>query len=369
MIEQLYPYLILTGCTIGAVLLYLLFEARRASSINLALIQLNEQHHFDTPTFLRAAWEQLARAGFRGIAWKLDWFGVPIAEQAGTLSGQAVSRDIQVGDMRVVVTLYLQDNHGERQYFNTSLMETFFLLLRTDMVMKVGATHTTLHQMAKLNLFLQHDMKNIAQFIQFTADYLQHAPKGSEQQVLQYLRTATPVMRERADRVVRTLTGGQPQNNPLRHYCLQEEIQQACHLHQLDGRITGAADVIVPSYTLDSVLDNLLKNYHDFAPLPTNPASHTPIWPVVHIGITESCEGVEMRFESEQPAPDTPLERIFEPFWSSNPDGLGIGLYQAKLLLEADGGKLSVARHDSGTLQFLVNLPHKCLAPGSLYKN
>lgn len=351
MIEQIYPYLILVGSTIGAVLFYLWRQARRVSKLNLALIRLNELHQFDTPAFLRAAWEPLSQAGLLGISWRLDWFGIPVEGTSGQLGGDAIIREIRVGEMHLSVTLFQKGRQGERIYFNESLIETFLLLLRTDMLIKAGSTHAALAQMAKLNLFLQHDMKNVAQFIQFTADHLQGAPEESERQVLNYLRAATPLIRERADRIVRTLMGGQPQNNPLRPYRLQDEIRQLCHLHRLDCEIQGAADMVVPEHTLDSVLDNLLKNYRDFAQPEDSPQ------PLIRVVISENGSGVDISFESQQTPPDIPLERLFEPFWSSNPDGLGIGLYQAKQLLEMRGGKLAVRRTENGALQFRVSLP------------
>jgi signal transduction histidine kinase len=204
-------------------------------------------------------------------------------------------------------------------------------------------------------------MKNIAQFIQFTADHLQATPAGSEQQVLNYLRTATPLIRERADRIVRTLKGRQPQNNPLRPYRLQDEIEQLCRLHRLDCEIQGSADMLAPEHTLDSVLDNILKNYSDFSQ-PEN-----SLQPLIHIGISENGEGVDITFESQHTPPDIPLERLFEPFWSSTPDGLGIGLYQAKQLLETHGGKLGAQHTENGLLQFRVTLPGEIIGAGHMH--
>ncbi|MGE5027723.1 MAG: ATP-binding protein, partial [Betaproteobacteria bacterium] len=249
------------------------------------------------------------------------------------------------------VLFFLKGRQGERHYFIEGLIETFMLLLRTDMLIKAGSTHTALTQMSKHNLFLQHDMKNIAQFIQLAADHLQGAPAGSEQQVLNYLRTATPLIRERADRIVRTLMDGQPKNSALRHYRLQDEIGQLCQLHRLDCEIRGAADMLAPEHALDSVLDNLLKNYRDCAP-PDDGRQ-----PSVRIEISDNGNGVDIRFESRQTPCDIPLERLFEPFWSSNPNGMGIGLYQAKQSLEMHGGKLFALKTGGGALQFRVSLP------------
>ena len=355
MISQIYPYLILIGATIGAVLYTLWRQARRISRVNIALIRLNEQLDFDTPAFLRAAWKLLAQAGLQGISWKLDWFGITVEGQEGRQAGESVTREIKVEETRLVITLFQRSARGERRYFNEALAETFFLLLRTDMWIKSGAVQTTFMQMSKLNLFLQHDMKNLAQFIQLMDDQLAAVPAGKEQQVLDYLRSAAPLIRNRADRIVRTLTVRQsqdiPAHSPIRSFRLRDEIGRLCRLYRLDCQISGAAVVSAPGNTLDSALDNILKNYSDIAQRDARRA------PVIHIGIAENAGAIEITIEAPDAPPIAGFEHLFEPFWSSDPAGLGIGLYQAKNLLEMHHGSLSAHETPTGRLQFRIVYP------------
>lgn len=354
---NLYLALILIGATIGAVLFYLWRQARQISRTNLALIRLNEQLGFDTPAFLQAAWEPLSQAGWRGMAWRLDWFGLPVEGQAGRLDGQSVMREIQVAEMRLAITVFHRGRRGEHRYFDETLIETLLLLLRADMWIKAGATHATFAQMARLNLFLQHDMKNIAQFIQFMADQLAAIPAGKEQQVLDHLRSAAPLIRHRADRIVRTLMAGQPQSSQMRTIQLREELEQLCRLHRLECHISGNAEIHMPENTLDSALDNILKNYSDIA------QHHNGEKPVIEIGIAENAGDIEITVESQNTPAAPRIERLFEPFWSSHPAGLGIGLYQARQMLEACGGTLVAGQTESGRLRFRLGFPRMCGLP------
>ncbi|CAN5443486.1 hypothetical protein BH11PSE11_BH11PSE11_30680 [soil metagenome] len=350
MLEQLYPLLIVVGATIGVVMAYLWRKARRANDVALNLIRLNEQLLFDTPAFLRAAWPLLSRAGLQGFEWKLDWFGTAVEGRSGQLAANTIRREVQVTDMKLAI-IFQQNRHGEGRYFDEALIETFMLLLRTDMWIKAGATDATFAQMSKLTLFMQHDMKNVAQFIQLMADQLATLPAGKELQVLEYLRTAAPLIRHRADRIVRTLTAGQAQSEVLRSVELVDEVTQICKLYQLDCRITGSAQVRVPAHTLDSALDNILKNYSDLSI--RDPA----VKPVVSIGIADDATKVRVNIEATGVPAVAHVERLFEPFWSSDPAGLGIGLYQAKQMLEACGGKISATQNDGGQLSFCLELP------------
>ncbi|MDO8178650.1 MAG: HAMP domain-containing sensor histidine kinase [Undibacterium sp.] len=349
MLRQLYPIFIVVGITIGLVLAYLWWQARAASNINLALIRLNEQHKFDAPAFLKSAWPLLAQSGLRGFAWKLDWFGVSIEGQAGEWEGARIFKEIDVAEMKLAIR-FQQSRHGERRYFDEALIETFLLLLRSDMWIKAGAIDATLTQMSKLTLFLQHDMKNVAQFIQLMADQLASVPPGKEQQVLDYLRSAAPLIRHRADRIVQTLTAGQVQGEPVRMVQLREVLTQLGELYRLDYSISGEARISVPENTLECALDNVLKNYSDIH-LRDGGAK-----PGVAIAIVEQANALEISIASNNAVPATHVERLFEPFWSSDPAGLGIGLYQAKQMLEMCQGTISATQSASGQLEFLIRI-------------
>jgi signal transduction histidine kinase len=350
MIEQVYLSLILVGVTIGSVLATLWYQSRRASMLNLELIRLNEQNGFDMPAFLAAAWPLLAQSSLRGFGWELDWFGVRKQSHAGVAKGKLTERVLEVDEMKLSVRFYRHDGRGEQRYFEEALIETFMLLLRTDMLIKAGTTDATLSHMSKLNLFLQHDMKNIAQFIQLMSDQLGSVPAGKEHKVLDYLRMATPLIRHRADRIVRTLTVGVGPDEPRHPVALRPLLVQLCELYGLAHHIEGDAMADAAGNALETVLDNILKNYQDIG-LRDNLA--------LHLGITigNSAGMTEIVLRSPQ-APRTPApERLFEPFWSSTPAGLGIGLYQAKHLMELHGGSLFVTEDASQTLCFHVRCP------------
>ncbi|MES2934247.1 MAG: HAMP domain-containing sensor histidine kinase [Pseudomonadota bacterium] len=351
MIEQIYLYLILVGATIGAVLATLWYQAHKTGRINLALIRLNEQYRFDTPTFLSHAWHLLSQSGLLGIAWRLDWFGVLKEGNAGVTTGMVTERQIEVAEMKLTVNFYRRDSRGERRYFEETMIETFLLLLRTDMLLKAGTTDATLSQMSKLNLFLQHDMKNIAQFIQLMADQLASIPAGKEQQVLEYLRRATPLIRHRADRIVSTLTVGSRPEEAARTIQLREVLTEIGDLYGLEYTISGEASIRATGNTMDTVLDNILKNYHDLA-IRENTARLQ-----VSVVIKRHSGQVEITIEAADAPPAPAPERLFEPFWSSDPAGLGIGLYQAKQMLELQGGALWISHEAGAPLRFHITYP------------
>lgn len=351
MIEQIQEYAFLIGITIGVVLLYLWVEARHASRINLDLIQLNEHLNFDTPAFLKTAWPLLSQADLVGISWRLNWFGTVIEGEEGNLQGRCVFREIQVGEMHLVISLFCKPIRGERRYFSKTLIETFLLLLRIDMLVKSDATAATFDRLAKLNLFLQHDMKNMAQFIQLLADQIAAVPAGKEIQVLEHLRLATPLMQSRAQNIVNTLNMGHADASDVCSISIEEQISIHCRLYQLEYQLVGTGIVFVPFKLLDNALDNIFKNYSDLG------RRDSETKPQLLIRLTQHAKQLEVTIEASNLDCPKHLERLFEPFWSSTPVGLGIGLYQAKQMLELCQGQLTAKKNDNGTLQFRILLP------------
>ena len=55
--------------------------------------------------------------------------------------------------------------------------------------------------------------------------------------------------------------------------------------------------------------------------------------------------------------PPEPLERLFEPFFSTKETGLGLGLAMCRRIVESHGGKIQASRRNGGGTEFTVWLP------------
>ena len=109
---------------------------------------------------------------------------------------------------------------------------------------------------------------------------------------------------------------------------------------------------------LARALDNLFSN---LAPNWRNPGADKP---VLHLRTsTESPfrpAMAELRFFSPWPNAQVRIEplRLFEPFASGRPGGLGLGLYQARKSLQEANGDLSAEVDDSG-ITFVMTVPDR----------
>jgi C4-dicarboxylate-specific signal transduction histidine kinase len=68
---------------------------------------------------------------------------------------------------------------------------------------------------------------------------------------------------------------------------------------------------------------------------------------VVRLVVTDSGPGI----------PPESMTRIFDPFYTTRPDGLGIGLSISRSIIQVHGGELTAGNQPSGGAEFVVALP------------
>jgi signal transduction histidine kinase len=124
----------------------------------------------------------------------------------------------------------------------------------------------------------------------------------------------------------------------------QMEVKMRCSALDCQAR--------VDSHLLEQVFSNILLNSVDACP----PGS------VLSVDLTVADEpprvAVAFTDEGEGIAGDQ-LDRIFEPFFTSKPNGIGLGLSVSKKIVEAHNGKIEVASETGKGTTFTVILPLK----------
>lgn len=347
---SLYPYLILIGVSIILATTWLLGQARRRARIINDLVSLNEELGFDLPDFLRQCWEPLEQAGFRGISWQLDWFGSTLSKTEGQEGDVFIHRKLEVEDITLVVNLYDGKRRFEQRYFSAVLSESFFLLLYTDMWVKLGTVQGAFAQTAKLSVFLQHDMKNIVQLISLVSEQLENTPADKEQKLLDSLKTVMPTLHERSERFLSTLSRKSP-GEDLKSVNLSKALHKTADIHDLEISIHGNGQALINEESLNSICDNLFGNYIDQGR--RNPQDQ----PLIKIGIEDIDANLKVSVKDSNGKPCLWPERLFEPFWSEKGDGLGIGLYHARQLIQAAGGTLEAITPEDKPMIFVIILP------------
>ncbi len=352
---DLYPYLILVGLSILVASARMLYHYRMQSSRGQQLILLNEQYDYDLPDFLRSCWPILQEGRFVGMEWHLDWFGTSVSGEEGQLQGQVIERELQIREIFITVKLYHRERGWDQKHFTETLAENFFLLVRMDIWIKLGSTQRAFDQAAKVNVFLQHDVKNMIQILGLMSSFCEAAEPGNEKQTLENLKYSIPAVKERANHMLSELTDktGKPQTVPenLPRIRLEEVVRETALIHNLSVELSGGGFVQINKEDLLSIIDNLIGNYSYQAI--KNPRGEC----LLDVHIEPDNEQIRMILKDKYGRPCDYPERLFEPFWSEFGKGRGIGLYQAKHHAENAGGSLKTLSKRDEVLTFELCLP------------
>lgn len=351
-ISDLYPYLILVGASILAATAWLLLRARAQTKRSQELVQLNEKLSFDLPDFLRQCWPALEAGGFEGLSWRLEWFGAPISGDEGKITEGVLYQHFEVQEINLDIRLYHSKRGWEQRYFSQVMADNFFLLVRMDIWIKLGTVRGTFDQTAKMTVFLQHDMKNLMQLVSLAAGQLENQVPGQEKKLIESLKKSVPSIRDRAQHMLSALVSSQNRGKKG-SVDLFAALYNTASMFELPVSITGEGTAAVSSEALHSILENLLGNYASMSQ--QRDAKRQDL----HILVEQDAETVTVQIEDRLGSPVKFPERLFEPFWSEHGRGRGIGLYQSRQLVTAEGGSLEAVSRDDQPLRFVLKLPAK----------
>jgi signal transduction histidine kinase len=350
------------GFTLWLTSLALARRARRYQASMQALLELASGDHepLELPA---AAWHALHAAGWNGLQWWGDWYGQAVQGSLGRLvatpgapAGQQ-NYELRSGEeVRLVITLQHSAPRGEQRLFANQLAQVFLLLLETRLRERTGALSAALAERARLSLYLQHDMRNLAQWVMWVSADFANAQTPPELLVAaERLRDNAPMAQTRALRLM-TALGKTTQPTQASPISLGEALQQAASLAGIELDMQGEAVATIAPDLLARALDNLLTNLAaDWrAGLTQRPYATLQ----VDSGMAEVVLSCPLPPDGMALLP----ERLFEPFASGRPGGLGLGLYQARKSLREAGGELHAAVNQE-QLQFVLSIPAAAEVP------
>jgi len=156
------------------------------------------------------------------------------------------------------------------------------------------------------------------------------------------------------------LTRGTPVEGPVR---MDELVTEAAAVLAGEARAHGVAleahsDPMLAQVTgdrtqLEQVLVNLVMNAIDALAGVTDRPRHVRLQAVAH-----STQELRVCVRDNGPGiPPQDLERVFQSFYTTKTEGLGMGLAISRTIVEAHGGRIWAAPHDGPGITFTLSLP------------
>lgn len=369
-LTSLWLVFVVTGLTLLMTGITLSWRARRYHHSTQMLLQLGSQNPepLDIPV---VAWPGLLEAGWRHLTLTGDWFGNAVQIELGSATtvesarltttnphrSHILNRQINSGnDVHLVLTLNHRANRGGERLFAEQLAQVFVLLLETSLRTRTEALSVALAEQARLTLYLQHDMRNLAQWVGWVcSDFVACAEPQALLGAARRLQENAPLALERSRRLMAAL-GRMPMKERPTGIDLRLAITQAAQLAGVEIELSGQAQGWIAAGLLARVLDNLFSN---IAPNWREPLADKPSLQLQMLPTSSSTPAMaQIQFFSRWPESGLQIApaKLFEPFASGRPGGLGLGLYQARKSLREAGGELRATPVEGG-VSFLLRIP------------
>jgi len=223
-----------------------------------------------------------------------------------------------------------------------------------------------LTETSQLIFGLAHEIRNPLNAVQLNLFTAERVFRGDvtldRDEVLTMLRESVREI-ERVEELIRILLGyARPETEQEEFVDVRQELHavlqflkpslQSMHCEVQTSDAGGTVVVRAARGTVRQVLLNLLNNAREAAP---------PEKGRISVGLDSQNSHVELRVSDNGPGiPEAARERIFAPFYSTKPEGTGLGLAVVRSLVERAGGDVHHAPAENGGATFVVRWPLAC---------
>ncbi|MCF6346536.1 MAG: ATP-binding protein [Thiomicrorhabdus sp.] len=334
--------LVLIGSALFFTAYYFRRQSKRLSKALSDLYTLNQAVNQDALDFLEQAWPILASLGCLKMEAQIQWFGEKKQTFFGGKSlvlGKRHVFNVARDDMTFLLNVVLDRKAAEPESLSFLVIKTFASILEQNLALKQAEILTSQKRLERYQLFVQHEIKNIAQFIQLLCEQVNTLQKDADKiRLVERLHQTLPAMAERAKKTVLHMKRPLKQSYECSQLQLQDVLQNVVNMYHLEAKILGEATVCLPSVLLTEVFKNILGNFKD----------HALTEQRLEIRVSQSAQTVVIKIECKQDKQHNKMlaERLFEPFWTTSESGMGLGLFLARELLKQMNGQVSFEQDD-----------------------
>ncbi|HIE40618.1 MAG TPA: HAMP domain-containing histidine kinase [Thiomicrorhabdus sp.] len=353
LVHVLWLGLIFIGVALFFTAYYFRHESKRLSKALSDLYALNQAVKQDALDFLEQAWPILDSLGCLNMEANIQWFGEKKTLYFGRKSfvgGKGSVFHIARDDMVFSLDVRLNRKAAEPESLSFLVIKTFVSILEQNLVLKQAEILTSQKRLERYQLFVQHEMKNIAQFIQLLCEQVDTLQEDADKiRLVDRLHLSLPAMAERAQKMIRQMKRPLEQDYECTELPLQEVLQNVVNMYGLEASIVGQATVCLPSVLLTEVFKNILGNFRDHA------LTEQVIQISIQSDVAKKILSIKIHCQRDKRHDQMYPERLFEPFWTTSESGMGLGLFLARELLKKMNGEV-LFEQDDKRFGFLVKL-------------
>lgn len=331
--------LVAAGLSLGFALLWLRRAAQRRRHVLAELLDLREPLQRDFLAGLAQSGDLILRLGLRGMHWEGHWYGAPIEGGSGDGARDAavLEHAFAQPDVFLAVRVSVRGLHGEARLFAEQSAQLLFAILEGALAARELALVSSMAQRARVAVFLQHDMRNLTQWVELVAeDFESAASDASLLNKAKRVQKGAASARDRAQRISSALLrpGAGREEERWEPLDLQQGLADAAAMHQVAVTdIPAFPPLRWSAAAWNATLDNVLGNVSRLAREKLQPACCV-------VRLRRETDSLQVSFDTPDLPLEVPVRRLFEPWVAAAPGGTGLGLYQVRKMVLSAGGEL-----------------------------
>lgn len=296
------------------------------------------------------------------LRWIVGALGIAVAT-LDAFGARALGLTFEVAghDMTLAVWLYLALSLGGLGFALGWLAE----LRRTERAQAAALAearerlvrNTTLAALGQLAGTVAHEVRNpLAVVRSMVQTAREDTADGMTEAATEGLAVALDEI-DRLDRVVDGVLALARAPSPQRGAVSAEALLR--RVEALGGRLVAERGLVlrtrIESAAIDADADLMCQALLD---LVANAADAAPPGSSIVLGSTVDGERVRLTVDDHGPGvPEAMREQVFEPFFTTRPEGTGLGLAVVRQIARAHGGQVTVADAPDGGARFTLDLP------------
>lgn len=301
------------------------------------LIKINEVDGFDPVLLLKNLEPFMKRMNVKDFSYYVHYLNTEY-NRPMQKNGVIIRKFVYTSDFTLFFGIIPSRMGLGSGYMAKMLCEVVFLMLKSDVSIQTKSAEKAFRKSMELQTFINHDVKNLIQFVNMLEYNLNSVETEEERaKLIQYLKKSLPGLKIRADKVMSALNSTCPENKSepelLNPYSLACSIANSfgVEVHTSSGEI----EITTWKRPLTIIFENIIKNFYDKSLREKD----------IELWLDVDGKNIVLR---DTGSPISDCEKIFEPFYSDKVNGLGIGLFHSRNSAQSMNATLTAENTDKG---------------------
>ncbi len=335
MFEYIYPLLLIIGFTTLAVVYIYNFLLKKVLHVMIKLFSIDVDFKEHLDVYIDEISLYLREIGILDITYTLHYsqkqIRTPKRKTEAVLIKQIIKDDLISGE----ILLHVRTDRGERKIINRLVLHIVTTQIIRFIHYKIRTLNESFEQMAKLQTYMLHDMKNILQFFQAMQYNVENLQDSDERdRFIDFLQNSTQPISYKVNKILALLKVKSHSHAIYteKRSSIASIFHEYVKVYNLKCTIQGDILTNISKEHIRTIADNLLSNIADKMYQERELTCKVIISPSDrYINIIIKDSGSEF----------IKLSQISEPFYTTKEQGIGIGLYQVKSIVNQLNGTIT----------------------------